>query len=133
MATLSQREPSPIPTGRLWAGVVLAPAAWCVAELLGYYLVSRACDRGAASTVAHAGMTQDAVAIGLGVVAVVGLVIAAGNWQRVRKRSTPNPAAAWGRAHFMALAGVVASALFVLGIVLFALPPLLVNACDQVR
>jgi hypothetical protein len=38
-----------------------------------------------------------------------------------------------GRARFMALAGVVMSSLFVLGIVLFALPPLFVNWCNQAR
>jgi hypothetical protein len=33
----------------------------------------------------------------------------------------------------MSLAGVVMSALFVLGIVFFALPPLFVNWCNQAR
>ncbi len=133
MTTLSHREQLPVPSARLWAGVVLAPVAWSVAELLGYVLVARACDRGTRSMMAHAGVTQDIVAIGLGIIAVVGLVIAVGNWRRVRDASTAGEQTARGRAHFMALGGVVASALFVLGIVLFALPPLFLNTCDQVR
>jgi len=131
MTTLSQHERLPVGSGRLWAGVVLAPVAWSVAELLGYVLVARACET--RSTMAHAGVTQDIVAIGLGIIAVVGLAIAVGNWRRVRDSSMASREPAWGRAQFMAMGGMVASALFVLGILLFALPPLLVNACDQVR
>ena len=132
MTTLS-REQLPVANARLWAGVVLAPVAWSVAELLGYVLVARECDSGTRSMMANAGLTQDVVAIGLGIIAVIGLVIAVGNWRRVREPSAPNEPPAWGRAHFMALGGVIASALFVLGIVFFALPPLFLNACSQVR
>ena len=132
MTTLS-REPLPVPNARLWAGVVLAPVAWAVAELLGYVLVARACDRGTRSMMAHAGLTQDVVAVVLGIIATVGLAIAVANWRCVRDSSTEEEQTTWGRAHFMALGGVVASALFVLGILFFALPPLFLNACDQVR
>jgi hypothetical protein len=41
--------------------------------------------------------------------------------------------AASGRAHFMAFTGMIASALFLLGIVWFGFPAIVVNACDQVR
>lgn len=133
MSTIARPETPPVPGTRLWAGLLLAPAAWTVAELLGYVLVARACDGGSARTAARAGVTQDIVAIGLGIVAVVGLVIALGNWQRVRDAGSPGGPPAWGRSEFMALAGVVASALFLLGIVFFALPPLFGNACNQVR
>jgi len=133
MSTIVHSEQPRVPGARLWAGVLLAPAAWTVAELLGYVLVARACDGGSASIAARAGVTQDIVAIGLGIVAAIGLVIAVGNWQRVRDTTSNGEPAAWGRAEFMALAGVVASALFLLGIVFFALPPLFGNACNQVR
>ena len=135
-STLAERERPPVANSRLWAGVALAPAAWSIAELVGYFLVARACDRGPASAVAHAGVTQAVVAVVLGVIAVVGLVIAVGNWKGVRDTGetgeTGTPPA-WGRAHFMALGGVIASSLFVLGIVFFALPPLFVNWCSEVR
>ena len=132
MTTLS-REQLPVANGRLWAGVVLAPVAWAVAELLGYVLVARECDSGTRGTMAYAGVTQDVVAIVLGIIAVVGLAIAVANWRRVQDSSTEGEQTARGRAHFMAMGGVVASALFVLGIVFFALPPLFVNSCSQVR
>jgi hypothetical protein len=125
-----------VANARLWAGVLLAPAAWSVAELLGYVLVARACDREPAAGMARAGVTHGVVAVALGVIAIIGLAIATGNLRSVRdvgdKETTGGPPAR-GRAHFMALAGVVMSALFVLGIVFFALPPLLVNWCNQVR
>ena len=74
-SSLPQHEQPPVANVRLWAGVLLAPAAWTVAELLGYFLVARACDRDPPSGVAHAGITQDVVAIVLGIIAIVGLVI----------------------------------------------------------
>lgn len=135
-STLPERGTPPVANSRLWAGVALAPAAWSVAELVGYVLVARACDRAQASAVAHAGVTQAVVAVVLGVIAVAGLVIAVGNWRRVRDTGEieqPGAPPAWGRAHFMALGGVIASSLFVLGIVFFALPPLFMNSCNQVR
>ena len=134
--SLPQHEAPPVANARLWAGVLLAPAAWSVAELLGYFLVARACDRNPPTGVAHAGITQDVVAVVLGIIAIVGLVIAIANLRSVGDvgdREMPGVPAVQGRARFMSLAGVVMSALFVLGIVFFALPPLFVNWCNQAR
>ena len=135
-SSLPQHEQPPVANVRLWAGVLLAPAAWTVAELLGYFLVARACDRDPPSGVAHAGITQDVVAVLLGVIAVAGLVLAISNLRSVGDvgdREMPGVPTARGRARFMSLAGVVMSSLFVLGIVFFALPPLFVNWCNQAR
>jgi uncharacterized membrane protein YidH (DUF202 family) len=128
-----EHETLPVSSGRLWTGVLLAPSAWAVAHLLGYFLASRACDRGTARMAANAGVTQDILAVVLALVAVAGLVVAIGNWRRVSEPSRPHDSVARGRAHFMALGGVVTSALFTLGIVFFALPPLLINICSEVR
>ena len=132
-SSLVERKRLPVSSGRLWAGVLLAPGAWVVAELLGYFLASRACDRGAASTAAHAGITQDVLAVVLALIAAVGLVIAIGNARQVGEPTRPDETVARGRAQFMALGGVVASALFTLGIVFFSLPPLLIDICSEVR
>ena len=129
-STLAGRDRAPVALGRLWAGILLAPLAWSVTELTGYYLSSRECAAGASG---RAGITQDLLAIGLGVIAVVGLVIAIANWQRVRETSAIDGPPTESRAHFMALVGVVASTLFVVGIVFFALPPFLINVCAEVR
>ena len=133
---LPRHEAPPVANARLWAGVLLAPAAWSVAELLGYFLVARACDRDPSSGVAHAGIVQDVVAVVLGIIAIVGLVLAIANLRSVGDvgdREMPGVPTVRGRARFMALAGVVMSSLFVLGIVFFALPPLFVDWCNQVR
>jgi hypothetical protein len=130
---LVDRESVPVTMGRLWAGVLLAPAAWVVAELLGYPLASRGCDQRTVSAAARTGVTQDVIAVVLALIAVAGLVIAMGNWRQARAAASSNETAARGRAQFMSLAGVVASALFTLGIVFFALPPLLINICREVR
>ena len=135
-SSLPQQEAPPVANARLWAGVLLAPAAWSVAELVGYFLVARACDRGPAAGAARAGVTQDIVAVVLGIIAVAGLVIAIANLRSVGDvgdREMPGVPTVRGRARFMALAGVVMSSLFVLGIVFFALPPLFVNWCNQAR
>ena len=131
-STLIPREDPPVRSSRLWAGVLIAPLAWGAAELLGYVLASRACQRGALGA-GYAGVTQDVLAVVLGVVAAVGLAIAIGNWRRVREPPGLDRSGTWGRTHFMALGGTVASTLFVLGIVLFTLPPLLLNPCEHVR
>ena len=135
-SSFSQHEAPPVANARLWAGVLIAPAAWSVAELLGYVLVARACDRVPDGGVAYAGIVQDVVAVVLGIIAVVGLVIAIANLRSVGDvgdREMPGVPTVRGRARFMAVAGVVMSSLFVLGIVFFALPPLFVNWCNQAR
>src|SRR4029453_2454542 len=33
----------PVSSGRLWFGIVAAPAAWALAELVGYVLVAQGC------------------------------------------------------------------------------------------
>ena len=53
--------------------------------------------------------------------------------RRVREPPGLDRSGTWGRTHFMAVGGTVASTLFVLGIVLFTLPPLLLNPCEHVR
>lgn len=131
-STLTGHDQPPVAPGRLWAGLILAPAAWSATELVGFVISSREC-RGAVGTGIRAGTVQDVLAIGMGIIAVVGLVIAVGNWRRVREPAAVSAPPAQGRAHFMALVGVVTSALFVLGIVFFALPPFLISACRQVQ
>ena len=130
MSTVVEREQPPVASARLWAGVVVAPIAWTVAELIGYVLTSRLCNRGATTA---AGVTEGVFGAVLAVIAAAGLVTAVGSWRRVRDASRQGGSTAFGRAHFMALIGIVASALLTLNIVLFALAPVLVDPCNQVR
>ena len=114
---------------RLWTGVLAAPAAWLFAEGVGYVVAARMCEPsiGIASSAeaTHARTINTIVCLVCLIVALVGLFAAIGN---VRSRDATN-----GRATFLSLGGAFTSALFTLGIVLFALPALVVNVCNQAR
>lgn len=129
-------ERLPVGAKRLWIGVLAAPAAWVLMEIVGYYLAARSCEPGTSGIpllgTSNARVTQvviDAIAI---VIALIGLGTAFRSW-----RALPQPdrsaAPELGRAQFMAFVGVLVSALFIGGIVLFGIPPFLVNACSQAR
>ena len=129
---LSMRQPR---QRNLWLGVLLAPVGWVGAELVGYYLSARSCERtvagvpfpGAARpTVAH--FAWESVAA---LVAIVGLAIAIRNLRETSAPPRASRSASRGRAQFMAFTGVVASALFLFGILLFAFSGAVVNACSQ--
>lgn len=132
----SSNDRPPVTLRRLWAGVLLAPSAWLLAELVGYYLASRSCEPLAGVPLegtAHPAMTQVVLAVVLGLVAIVGLVVAIGNWRAAGPEGGDRWLASFGRAQFMAFGGMIESALFVLGIVFFALPPLFVSPCSVGR
>jgi hypothetical protein len=99
---------------RLWFGLVAAPAAWTVAELVGYIVASNDCSRG------------NPVVVGLS--ALMAVLAAAGLFVALR-----NLGAGESRERFMALSGVLVSALLLLNIVYFGVPPFLVNPCSGAR
>jgi hypothetical protein len=66
-------------------------------------------------------------------VAALGLLIAARSWRATRFDGDAAKPAASGRAHFMAFTGMIASALFFIGIVWLGFPAIVVNACNQAR
>jgi hypothetical protein len=150
--TSSGAHALPVRGRRLWLGVLSAPAAWLVALLAGYAVASRSCEP--APNGLHLRL-----AVGLNVVLIVlALVLLAAAlgalWMardsvraidgtRPRKTAVetaphdddggPQPAAsaAWGRARFMAAAGVLVAVLFAFGIVLFGFAPLVLSSCTQ--
>ncbi len=66
------------------------------------------------------------------IASVIGLLTALGNWRSLRQPQGAEPPE-HGRAHFMAFGGLLVSCLFLLGVVMFGLPALIVNACSQAR
>lgn len=129
------RQPS-VGLRRLWAGVLAAPSAWVLMEMIGYYLAARSCEPGTSGVPlagpANARITQvvlDLVAIA---VASAGLAVSIASW-RALPQPSPESRAEVGRARFMAFVGVLASVLFLGGIVLFGISPLLVDVCNQAR
>lgn len=121
----------------LWFGLFGAPAVWSVQLMLGYALAAHAC---------YPEMTPRLVPVIPGlwalelVISLVALAIGAGaavvairSWRAARPRREAAEArlleVAEGRVRFMALAGVLVSMLFLLGILANGLPLFLVGAC----
>lgn len=119
---------------RLWIGLTTAPAAWLLGELVGYYVAARGCEIAhgiplrAGSHPAGADLVVQAVAL---LTAGAGLYVAATNWRATRDPGGASGDAAAGRAHFMAMAGIVVSAVCTVGIVMFGFSSFVVNACSR--
>ena len=153
MSTTRQPTAVPIPRRRLWLGLVLAPSAWLVAFTVGYVMVARSCegDNGLHATgIAGVRWVDLILALVMAGVAALGLLTAIGSLREAERKHAPNdlrvetesgaldPEARgdvpwWGRELFMARAGVIASTLFVIGTLLFAFSPLVLNVCSQAR
>jgi hypothetical protein len=121
---------------RLWIGILAAPIAWVSLELIGYYFAARSCEPGGGGIpmlgTGHPRATHAALSVIAAIIALLGLMTAAMNLRSLMRE--PKPASTeWGRARFMALVGVLTSALFLGGIILFGIPAFLVNACSQAR
>ncbi|HEY9225657.1 MAG TPA: hypothetical protein VIP11_03355 [Gemmatimonadaceae bacterium] len=119
---------------RLWIGVLAAPLAWGAAEWAGFVASSHLCDdRPGLLPSVHPGEARVANIVICGVfllIALVGLVVAIDNYRRTRDDAAR---LAFGRASFMAIGGFFSSVVFTIAIVLFAMPALIVNVCNQVR
>lgn len=127
----------PVGHKRLWIGVLLAPAAWLLLEVVGYWFAARSCELSVGGVpmagTAHPAVTHSVLSLAALVAAGAGLAVALGNWRAVRPHTEREGAPSWGRARFMSYGGVLLSVLFGGGIVLFGLPAFLVNACSQAR
>jgi hypothetical protein len=122
---------------RLWLGLLLAPGIWVVGELAGYYFAARSCELGHAGVpfrgTAHPAVTHIVLETIIALVAALGLFVAVRNWRETQHESRPGDAPAPSRAHFMAFSGLMVSALFLFGIVLFWFSGFVVNPCSQAR
>lgn len=104
-------------TGRVWAGVLLAPAAWLADLGLSYAMVpARHGDGTLAQRLAVA-----AVALAI---ALVGGLLSLRNWRAARGAQPPDDGSG---ARFLAAFGAVASAFFALVIVTTTIPNLVLR------
>ena len=122
--------------GRLWWGVAASPAAWVLTELVGYPVVARSCASASSGMAAQGSSHPRAWMVGLTILLAV--VAASGVWVAlVNMRATSavpaDASAPAGRAHFMAVAGVFVSSIFLAGTILYGIPSLIVNVCASVR
>lgn len=137
ISTTGESQVPTVSLARLWLGLLLAPAAWLVGEQLGYYVTARGCEPGTVGvplpSPAYPAATVLVIEIVAAVLAATGLVIAVRSWRATRADYDSGKPAAFGRAHFMAFTGMIASSLFLVGIVWFGFPAIVVNACNQAR
>ncbi|HEY2376695.1 MAG TPA: hypothetical protein VGH98_12030 [Gemmatimonadaceae bacterium] len=130
-------ERIPVSQRRLWFGVLIAPAAWIIALIVGYLLVSRGCDiapnglRG--RPVASPGVVQVVFGVAFTVLALGSLWAARGSYRAIVASRPPGQSTRveWDRARFMALVGILVASIFAFGIALIAIAPLMLNACMQ--
>lgn len=124
--------------GRLWVGMLMAPAAWVVAGLAGYLLVSRSCEPGS-NGLGLSGFREPATVLvyvaGVMLLLSIAGLLAAESSRRagaaVHLEGESAHRHAGGMTRFLAVAGIFTSALMVGGIVLFGVPAFLLQACVQ--
>jgi hypothetical protein len=118
---------------RLAAGLLAAPAAWTMNELLGWFISAQACADGGP---AWGPLGPAGVRAAIGIVGVAALTVAAGGavaaarqWRRLSADPRLASVQAFDSREFLAVAGVIVSGAFAGGIVLFTLPAVLVGVC----
>lgn len=129
--TVEYHEPR-VGLGALWFGLLAGPLVWSLLSIANYALDAQSC-RPAEMELAQpvfAGVRPLAGILTLiGVAIVVGaLVVAVRSWKRSRDASAPHDAV-WSRVHFMALAGIITSAVFLEAIVLHGIGVIVIPAC----
>jgi hypothetical protein len=142
----------PIGLRRLAVGVLLAPTAWALAELVGYIIGERSCEppTNGLHWYGVANPTPVLLLLDLILVAIaaLGLWTAYGSLVAIESEPAPSDrltevrsgavrargrgiAPSFGRARFLAAMGVIGSGIFLLGIVWFAIAPLFLQVCRQ--
>lgn len=100
----------------LWFGLLAAPLAWSLQELLGYGLSARACTATQGFGVAELVVTAGALLL-----AGAALVVSRSAWRRVGASGDTD--------RFMALGGVIVSGIFLFGVVMNLAAYFLVPSC----
>ena len=125
--------------GALWFGLLAAPLAWSAQLMADYALIAHSCfpSTGQRDTLLYPSaaaivLIVSALAILAG---IAGIVVAALSYRRVGgdhaadRTQVHDAPIGVGRARFMALAGILASTLFLGGIVLHAVGILMLAPC----
>jgi hypothetical protein len=127
---VSAVHPAVLSAARLWAGVLVAPAAWIAQGALGWYFGYQAC----------AGMTVDAARAAIGIISAAALAATIGggwlawiNWGRTTADRHPMDVKGWDRLEFMSASGVLVSGIFAIGVAWAALSGALLHGCGGMR
>ena len=127
---VTTRHPAVVPPARLWAGVLLAPAAWIAQGSLGWYFGYEAC----------AGLGSGGARIALAILSIVALALALGggwvawtNWGRTGDERRVGDIKGRDRVEFMSAGGVLVSGVFTIAIAWAGLSPVLLRVCGGMR
>jgi hypothetical protein len=115
---------------RLWLGVAMAPAAWCVQGALGWLVGARICGSLSITTVRAAVALMTAVTLAT---AIAGTMTACRNWREVSPAGPGDDVDVANRAEFMAVGGIFVSATFIVAIVWGGLGSLMLTRCGAMR
>jgi hypothetical protein len=121
----------------LWFGLFGAPVAWSLQLLASYALVAHGCYPDAQPMTMPVVPGLKTLVLGTGVAALAVALLAGGSAWRSWRATRHEPEgehealleAGEGRTRFMALAGLLLGAVFVLGIVMNVVPLLLLRPC----
>jgi hypothetical protein len=123
-------HPAEIPPGRLWTGVLLAPAAWIAHGALGWYFGYEACG----------GLTASGARAVLGILFVIAIVLALaggwiawGNWGHTTSERHVGHIKGRDRLEYMSAGGVLVSGIFTIAIIWNGLIPLFIFHCGGMR
>lgn len=128
-----ESHPPVIGYGALWFGILAAPLAWSLLSIVNYSMAAQSCEPAGMSSLnqplfSSVRLFEGMLSLVALVIAVAGLVVAVRNRIASSNADVPHDAV-WSRVHFMALFGIVVSALFVNGIVLHGLGVMLIPLC----
>ncbi|MGE3958373.1 MAG: hypothetical protein AB7H96_16800 [Vicinamibacterales bacterium] len=126
-AVNSLRHGSRVHTGRLWFGLLAAPAAWVAQGALGWFFGERICTAMSVGTVR---LVIGAVSIAA--LAIVGAALLTG-WRSWQASTDRTGIEGWDRVTFMAMGGVLVSASFLVGTLWAGLSPMFIDACGGMR
>jgi hypothetical protein len=141
MAAHSAAHPAPaehrVALAALWFGLFGAPTIWSIQLMLNYSLVAHACYPASEplSAPVFGGLRGTVIAA-----SVVALAVALGaaatawrSWRATRQEHRGGEEALLevgeGRTRFMALAGLLVSGLFILGVIMNAIPLFIIQPC----
>jgi hypothetical protein len=116
-----------VPEGRLWFGILAAPAAWIAQGALGWFFGYRVCTSMSIASVRTTLSIISLLAIGM---TLAGLIT---GWRNYRQFDGDIGVEAWDRVAFMSLAGVFVSAAFLVGSIWAGLTPVLLDSCGGMR
>lgn len=125
--TTSEAPPKEVER-RLWFGLLAAPAAWTISEIVAVSVLGRSCDSGPTLS-AWQWVTLLGVSAAAIVVAAAAAVVSYRTFKARTRGGKVTAAEGWDRVEFMAQLGFFLSLLLLLNIVFFGLTPLLVDPC----